>query len=82
MFKNYNQVTLPTGSTLILLGIFMGAILPKLDWDVTVDNVWVGFTITLGCSFVLLSFKHPYVTYSGLVFLGIAAILLLFALAG
>ena len=78
MFKNVNQITLPIGLTLILVAIVLGALLPLAD--VTVNPQWIGFTALLGISFSLLSFQYDIAIYSGLGFLVISLIVLLFAL--
>ncbi len=78
MVKNYNQITLPIGLTLILVAIVLGALLPLSN--VSINPQWIAFTALLGISFSLLSFQFDIAIYSGFGFLAISLIVLLFAL--
>jgi len=77
MFKNVNQVTLPTGLVLILVGIVMAIFLPLIN--VHVGAQWISFPILLGISFALFSFGDFLTRVAGFVFLVIALIIFGFA---
>lgn len=78
MWKNYNQITLPTGLVLILVGIIMAIFLPFIGIDVS--NQWIAFPILLGISFALFSFNEFWTRIAGFVCLAISLIVFLFAI--
>jgi len=78
MFKNYNQVTLPTGLMLIITGVFLAIFAPLADLEI--NKQWIAFPILLGISFALFSFYEDWTRITGFVFLAIALIVFVFAI--
>lgn len=76
--KNYNQITIPVGTLLILTAVFMGAFLPK--WNMTIEPLWIAFCATLGTSFVLFSIETIPTVVAGSVFLIVAFVLFAYAI--
>lgn len=78
LMKNYNQVTIPAGILLILIGVAAKFFLPQMEIAVTAD--WLAFFFIGGTSFILLSFKTTPTVIAGFVLLALSLTFLFIAL--
>ena len=76
--KNYNQVTVPAGILLILIGFVAAFFLPQMGINVATD--WLVFFFLGGISFILLSIRTQATTIAGFVLLVPSLIFLFTAL--
>jgi len=76
--KNYNQVTVPAGVLLILIGFVSAFLLPRMGINVATD--WLAFFFLGGISFILLSIQKQATTIAGFVLLVPSLIFLFTAL--
>lgn len=72
--KNYNQITLPAGILMIMIGFVAKFLLPQMGIDVSAE--WLAFFFFGGTSFILLSFKTLPTLIAGFVLLAVALIFL------
>jgi len=79
MFKNVNQVTLPSGGALIIFGVLL-AIISNLGGDIDINPQWVSICIVGGFGLVLVSINALLTRIAGLALVAIALIVLGFAL--
>jgi len=76
--KNYNQVTVPAGVLLILIGFVARFLLPEMGINVSTD--WLAFFFLGGVSFILLSIQTKITVIAGFVLLVPSLLFLLTAL--
>ena len=78
LMKNYNQVTVPAGVLLILIGFVAVVFLPQMGINVASD--WLAFFFLGGISCILLSIQTQATTIAGFVLLVPSLIFLFTAL--
>ena len=61
--KNYNQITVPSGILLILIGFVSNFFLPEMGINVSTD--WLAFFFLSGISLILLSIQTNWTMYVG-----------------
>ncbi len=76
--KNYNQVTIPSGILLIMIGFVAKFLLPEIG--ITVASDWLAFFFLGGFSLILLSIEYTYTMIAGFALLALSLIFLLIAL--
>ena len=76
--KNYNQVTVPAGTLLVLIGFVSQFFLPQMGIDVAAD--WLAFFFLGGISCILLSIQTKPTTIAGFALLALSLIFLSTAL--
>ena len=76
--KNYNQITLPAGVLMIMIGFVARFFLPPVGINVSAD--WLTFFFLGGVSFILLSIQTKITVIAGFVLLVPSLFFLLTAL--
>jgi hypothetical protein len=76
--KNYNQVTIPAGILMILIGFVAKFLLPPIGINVPTD--WLAFFFFSGISFILLSIQTRLTIIVGFALLAVSLFFLLIAL--
>lgn len=76
--KNYNQVTIPAGTLMILIGFVARFLLPETGIDVPSD--WLAFFFLSGISFILLSIQTRPTVIVGFALLALSLVFLSIAL--